>query len=623
MKRLFSLVLTLTMLFSIVSVPQVSAAKADYMEIYGLNLSVAGDSTLLKLSGNWLLIDTGDKDSSTELITHLKNYGVKKLDIYISHLHPDHYGGVAEIGDCTNISVGTIYLPHSSIGSEYEHQEYFLEKLYEDSGASNVAFLKKGSKFSYHGCTAEVLGPVGNYTVSQFESSDASDDAEILRSYLNNYSLTTKFTCGDIDFLTTGDIEAVEENNLVKYYKKGELNSEVLKLAHHGVTTSSTKGFLDAVSPDYSYAPSRGYQIYSTRKNASEYGIVYMVGDEKATFGFKTDGSYMKSYKGNTELTGWVSLAGGFGNDGKYNKFYVKDGKTLKGIQTVNGKKYHFGNGGCMIIGDYEDGVYKPWRRMDGGMRAFEESGEMYVGFREINGNTFYFDASSGLRLLGDEAWKLTEIGGKYYALNENGAVRRGGWLSYTNKGVKEYRYFGADGAMKTGWFKLGDKKYYFNPKTGYREVGLKKIGKKTYYFIEKKRAAYMYTSGWKKFGKKYRYFGSDGVMYTGWKKIKGKYYYFSKSTGYSYTKTGLKTIGGKKYYMVKSGKGSYRYNTKGWKKFGKKYRYFQKNGVVTTGWKKIGKAKYYFDKNGYRVTGTKKIKGKTYKFAKNGKLKK
>ena len=631
MKRLISLILALATLLSVPAVSQVWAAN-DNMEIYGLYLSKEGDSTLLKSGNNWLLIDTGHENSAKELIAQLKSYGVKKLDIYISHIHPDHYGGVEAIGKSGEFEINKMYLPDSSIGSEYDKQEYFLRKLPEWAGASSVEYLQKGSTFNCGPCKADVLGPVGRYSKSQFPI-DAEGN---LTHYLNNYSLTTKFTCGGVSFLSCGDIEEIEEKALCKTYTKGELDADILKLSHHGLPTSNSEEFLAAVTPKHSFALNSDYtyivkgssgnmvrQTYTSRNNASAHGFVYMVGDEKQNFGVKVSGGQISVYRGKTILNGWVKVLGGNGVTQKENIYYIKNGETLKGIQTVDGKRYHFSTGGCVIIGYYSNGVYKPWRNIGDGMRAFEENGAMYTGFRTIDGNTFYFDPVTGVKWVGDAKWKVLKIGNNRYALNKNGAVRKNGWQAYTEKGIKNYRYFGTDGAMKTGWFTLGKKKYYMNPTTGYRSVGLTKIGKKKYYFEETKSAAYLRTDCWKKFGKKYRRFDSKGVMETGWVKVGGKYYYFDKSTGYSYTKTGLKTIGGKKYYMQKSSKGSYRYNKSGWKKFGKKYRYFSKKGVVTVGWKKIGKSKYYFDKNGYKVTGRKKIKGKTYKFDANGKLKK
>ncbi|MCR5231610.1 MAG: hypothetical protein K6B64_03085, partial [Acholeplasmatales bacterium] len=52
-------------------------------------------------------------------------------------------------------------------------------------------------------------------------------------------------------YLFTGDMEEKEEMDLINKYKK-ELDSDILKVGHHGSNTSSSINFLDYVSPTYS-----------------------------------------------------------------------------------------------------------------------------------------------------------------------------------------------------------------------------------------------------------------------------------------------------------------------------------------------------------------------------------
>ena len=48
--------------------------------------------------------------------------------------------------------------------------------------------------------------------------------------------------------LFTGDIEEIAEKEILKLYKD-RLKANVLKVAHHGSKTSTSKEFLEAVSP--------------------------------------------------------------------------------------------------------------------------------------------------------------------------------------------------------------------------------------------------------------------------------------------------------------------------------------------------------------------------------------
>ena len=65
---------------------------------------------------------------------------------------------------------------------------------------------------------------------------------------LNNYSAMIKIEYGETSFLFTGDCEKLIENNVLSR-SKNLLKSHVLKLGHHGSSTSSSEEFLCAVNP--------------------------------------------------------------------------------------------------------------------------------------------------------------------------------------------------------------------------------------------------------------------------------------------------------------------------------------------------------------------------------------
>jgi competence protein ComEC len=65
----------------------------------------------------------------------------------------------------------------------------------------------------------------------------------------NDYSITFKLSHCDIDILFTGDVEDLAESYISLW--KEFLDSEVIKVPHHGSATSSTFPFVKYVSPDY------------------------------------------------------------------------------------------------------------------------------------------------------------------------------------------------------------------------------------------------------------------------------------------------------------------------------------------------------------------------------------
>lgn len=78
-----------------------------------------------------------------------------------------------------------------------------------------------------------------------------SSKCEITDNTLNNNSLVCKLVYKEFSMLFTGDIEEIAEKELLKVNKKNVnmFKSTILKVAHHGSKTSSTKEFLKAVQP--------------------------------------------------------------------------------------------------------------------------------------------------------------------------------------------------------------------------------------------------------------------------------------------------------------------------------------------------------------------------------------
>ena len=78
-------------------------------------------------------------------------------------------------------------------------------------------------------------------------------DEKVSENSINNNALVCKLNFDDFKALFTGDIEQEAEKILVsKYQYNNILKSNILKVAHHGSKTSSTKEFLQLVKPEIS-----------------------------------------------------------------------------------------------------------------------------------------------------------------------------------------------------------------------------------------------------------------------------------------------------------------------------------------------------------------------------------
>ena len=127
------------------------------------------------------------------------------------------------------------------IGKQYETCDNYEEfKRIVNLKKINVNTVEAGNKISIeNGLYFIVLWPSSANMIS--------DNA------INNNSLVVKLVYKNFSMLFTGDIEEIAEKAILsKYAGKNEiLKSDILKVAHHGSKTSSTKEFISAVEPKY------------------------------------------------------------------------------------------------------------------------------------------------------------------------------------------------------------------------------------------------------------------------------------------------------------------------------------------------------------------------------------
>lgn len=195
-----------------------------------------GDSFLIKFpNGKTALIDAGEANPFIDngervIIPLLDNFGIRKIDYgFISHLDLDHYGGFVSLVHNDRIKEIFRPMPDSSKKSirleKYLSQKKIKTRIYDkysfDVGNVKIYFLNDPN----------------NYLYKKFSSNDKSG--------------VVKIVFGNTSFLFVGDCEHPGEYFLASNF--GEmLDSDVLKVGHHGSSTGSSDAFLNLVSPEIS-----------------------------------------------------------------------------------------------------------------------------------------------------------------------------------------------------------------------------------------------------------------------------------------------------------------------------------------------------------------------------------
>jgi competence protein ComEC len=185
------------------------------------------DSILIQSNGSNMLIDTGTNITADSLVNTLGNLGVRKIHVLVgTHPHEDHIGGIDAV--INRFDIGTIYMPNGTATTKT------FEDVLKAIKNKNLKITRPiaGDSFSVGSAGCTILAP----------NSSSYDD-------INNYSIVIRTVFGSTSFLFTGDAQSLSENEMLS--KDYTLKSNVLKVGHHGSSTSTSDAFLQAVSPQY------------------------------------------------------------------------------------------------------------------------------------------------------------------------------------------------------------------------------------------------------------------------------------------------------------------------------------------------------------------------------------
>ncbi len=201
----------------------------DYVSTKFLQLT-RGEATLIETpSGNRVLIDGGrDADEVADLLQSTLPFNDRTIDVVmLTHSDADHVGGLPRV--LQGFEVATVI--HSGVASSSEtFQEW-----------SDAIEAHPNTVVAWAGMTLTLDEDVYLEVIST-----GCPSTVVSCTNVNDTSIVSKLIHRDISMLLTGDIERGTETRLVGH---PSLRSTVLKVPHHGSTTSSTQSFISAVDP--------------------------------------------------------------------------------------------------------------------------------------------------------------------------------------------------------------------------------------------------------------------------------------------------------------------------------------------------------------------------------------
>jgi len=234
-----------------------------------------GDAIFIESpTGVQILIDAGPAKKVMSNLARTMPFLDRKIDaIIITNPDADHIAGFLDI--LKVYKVGAVF----EAGTYNDSQTY--QNLKEKVKSKNIpiALAKQGMRLDIGGGTMiEILFP----------------DRDVSDWTTNDGSVVAQLTYGKTSVMLTGDATSETENIILQEYPPSYLDSDILKVGHHGSKTSSSAEFVRAVSPEYAVISdgknnSYGHPHKNTLDTLTSFGAKILRTDQLGTIIFSCD----------------------------------------------------------------------------------------------------------------------------------------------------------------------------------------------------------------------------------------------------------------------------------------------------------------------------------------------
>lgn len=256
----------LIVLLLIIITPTVAAAE---LEVRFLNIG-EGDAAIVTCDGETMIIDGGPGSEASMIYTIVHNTVEHVKYLVATHPHEDHVGGLA--GVLNAVPVDLLLSPVL----EWDTQVFKNMVKYAKLQGTPIIVPNEGDVFTLGGAEITILHcwPDGWTT--------------------NDMSIVLRIDYGSNSILFTGDAETMSEYMMLD--SGLPLKADVLKVAHHGSSSSSSIEFLNAVSPKYAviscgYGNSYGHPHRGPLFSLKLLGITLFRTDLQGTITMHSDGT--------------------------------------------------------------------------------------------------------------------------------------------------------------------------------------------------------------------------------------------------------------------------------------------------------------------------------------------
>ena len=243
-----------------------------------------GDAAFISTPGGQQVLVDGGPDP-VELVQFLGG-SMPFMDrtielVVLTHPHSDHVAGMIEV--LRRYDVARVLEREL----DYDSASYQAWRRAVAEEGADIFAAEPGQLIAFDdGLLLQVVGPPGR--LMRGTSSD-----------VDNASVVLRLVYGEVSFLLTGDMFAESEDVLLR--QGAHVDSDVLKVAHHGSRSSSSEVFLESVSPTVAVISAGEDNLFGHPPAETLESILRLLGhqeqflmSESGTIEFVTDGKRLE-----------------------------------------------------------------------------------------------------------------------------------------------------------------------------------------------------------------------------------------------------------------------------------------------------------------------------------------